>query len=74
MLGFAIIPMCLFPKDFPGPRLSDQLKDIEYTMTNKPEMYIKEEDLAKITGADMSEWHESKNPLIDREISVHIHG
>lgn len=74
ILSIAIGPLCLYPKDFPGPRLSSQLKDLENTMTNKSEMYIAEKDFLAITGKDMSGWHPSDNPMVESEYEAQILG
>lgn len=76
-LFLLIIPiglMCLYPKDFPGPRLSSQLKDMEYVMTNKNEMCITREDLDRITGKDLSPWRPSDNPMVESEYTAELRG
>lgn len=73
-MGIPLAIVCIYPEDVPGVRLNRQLRDIEYTMFNKAEMYITKEGIDGISGRDLSGWTESDNPSIDMEFRTELYG
>lgn len=73
-MGIAILPLCVYPDDYPSTKLNNLLRDTEYLRFNKEEMYITKEALEGISGKDASGWTDSANPLIEKEYVTELYG